>query len=64
MVRVAVRDFGGWNEGHSRTETRGRGLRMIRALVDRVEITSNEEGTEVVLSSSLRSGAPDARTSS
>ena len=46
-VRIAVRDHGHWRE--PRGANRGRGLPMMRALMDSVEVRSTEEGTEVVL---------------
>jgi serine phosphatase RsbU (regulator of sigma subunit)/anti-sigma regulatory factor (Ser/Thr protein kinase) len=46
-VRIAVRDGGRWRD--SRPDGRGRGLAIIRALVDRVDITRGDEGTTVTL---------------
>lgn len=50
---VAVRDFGAWTAADERS-TRGRGLGMIREVMDAVEITSGGEGTEIVMRRSLR----------
>jgi anti-sigma regulatory factor (Ser/Thr protein kinase) len=50
-VRIAVRDHGHWRE--PRGTNRGRGLPMMRALMDSVEVRSTEEGTEVVLERTL-----------
>ncbi len=46
-VRIAVRDQGHWRA--PRGFNRGRGLPMMRALMDTVDVRSTEEGTEVVL---------------
>ena len=50
---LAVRDFGAWTDPSS-AGTRGRGLSMIRALVDVVEITSGGEGTKILMRRTLR----------
>lgn len=54
-VRVAVRDEGSWRE--SRPYGRGRGLGIMRALVDSVEIERGERGTTVTLSKRLAGSA-------
>jgi GAF domain-containing protein/anti-sigma regulatory factor (Ser/Thr protein kinase) len=46
-VRLAVRDRGHWRA--PRGTNRGRGLPMMRALMDRVDVRRTDEGTEVVL---------------
>jgi len=46
-VRIAVRDHGHWRA--PRGSNRGRGLPMMRALMDTVDVRSTGEGTEVVL---------------
>jgi anti-sigma regulatory factor (Ser/Thr protein kinase) len=46
-VRVAVRDRGNWRA--PRGTNRGRGLPMMRALMDSVDVRETGEGTEVVL---------------
>jgi serine phosphatase RsbU (regulator of sigma subunit)/anti-sigma regulatory factor (Ser/Thr protein kinase) len=50
-VRVIVRDEGSWRE--SRPYGRGRGLGIMRALVDSAEIERGERGTTVTLSKRL-----------
>jgi anti-sigma regulatory factor (Ser/Thr protein kinase) len=50
---VAVRDFGTWNEGPDQSPMRGRGIAMMRTLMDSVEILDHEPGTEVVMRRSL-----------
>jgi anti-sigma regulatory factor (Ser/Thr protein kinase) len=47
QVRVCVRDEGRWRD--SSPYGRGRGLAIMRALVDSLEIRREEDGTEVVL---------------
>ena len=49
---VAVRDFGAWTP-FDETSLRGRGLSMIRRVMDDVEINSHGEGTEIVMRRSL-----------
>jgi integral membrane sensor domain MASE1/anti-sigma regulatory factor (Ser/Thr protein kinase) len=47
-VVIIVRDHGTWREPDpSRTEDGGRGLQLIRALMDATEISSNRDGTEI-----------------
>jgi anti-sigma regulatory factor (Ser/Thr protein kinase) len=54
-VRVIVRDEGSWRE--SRPYGRGRGLGIMRALVDSAEIERGERGTTVTLRKRLPGGA-------
>jgi anti-anti-sigma factor len=58
LIRVVVRDHGQWrsprNDGH------GRGLQLIRGLVDDVQVVQTMTGTEVQLERRL-GGAPPAR---
>jgi anti-sigma regulatory factor (Ser/Thr protein kinase)/putative methionine-R-sulfoxide reductase with GAF domain len=54
-VRVIVRDEGSWRE--SRPYGRGRGLGIMRALVDSAEIERGEQGTTVTLSKRLPGSA-------
>jgi anti-sigma regulatory factor (Ser/Thr protein kinase) len=54
-VRVIVRDEGSWRE--SRPYGRGRGLGIMRALVDSAEVERGERGTTVTLSKRLPGGA-------
>jgi anti-sigma regulatory factor (Ser/Thr protein kinase) len=44
---VTVRDFGAWRP--PRQPSRGRGLIVMRAAMDTVEVQPDEEGTTVVL---------------
>jgi anti-sigma regulatory factor (Ser/Thr protein kinase) len=50
---LSVRDFGAWTDATS-GENRGRGLRMIRSLMDAVEITSGGDGTKILMRRTLR----------
>jgi len=52
-VFVAVRDFGAWTDAVA-VGSRGRGLSMIRGIMDAVEVTSDGEGTQVVMRRTLR----------
>ena len=45
-AEIVVRDHGRWSD-EPPAEDRGRGLALIEALVDRVEIVSDKDGTEV-----------------
>ena len=54
-VRIAVRDRGGWRE--STSEDRGRGLPLMRALMDSVDIEQRPTGSTVVLRRTLRAAA-------
>ena len=49
---LSVRDFGAWTDPTS-GGTRGRGLRMIKSLMDDVEITSGEDGTKISMRRTL-----------
>jgi anti-sigma regulatory factor (Ser/Thr protein kinase) len=59
-VRIAVRDRGGWRESVS--EDRGRGLPLMRALMDDVEIEQRPTGSTVVLRRALRAAQPTGAT--
>jgi serine/threonine-protein kinase RsbW len=49
-VEVVVRDFGAWpSEPAPETGTRGRGLAMIRALMDDVSVVAGPHGTSVTM---------------
>jgi anti-sigma regulatory factor (Ser/Thr protein kinase) len=50
---LSVRDFGAWTDATS-GENRGRGLSMIRSLMDAVEITSGGDGTRILMRRTLR----------
>jgi anti-sigma regulatory factor (Ser/Thr protein kinase) len=60
-VRIAIRDFGAWRA--PREGDQGRGLSLMRALMDTVVVTPTPEGTTVKLERSLRgtdsNGGPD-----
>ena len=49
VVRIAVRDTGSWLHRSVQRSDRGLGLRLARALVDRMSILSEQPGTEIVL---------------
>ena len=51
-VRLTVRDYGVWRT--PRTGDQGRGLSLMRALMDSVEVTPTPEGTTVRLERTLR----------
>jgi anti-sigma regulatory factor (Ser/Thr protein kinase) len=55
---VTVCDHGGWRE--KRDSDRGRGLDLIRALMDEVEVKPSETGTTVRISKRLAEPAPAA----
>jgi serine phosphatase RsbU (regulator of sigma subunit)/anti-sigma regulatory factor (Ser/Thr protein kinase) len=59
-VVVTVRDRGGWREG--RSDDRGRGLPLMRALVDTVDIEQRPTGSTVVLRRALRAAEQPAAT--
>jgi anti-sigma regulatory factor (Ser/Thr protein kinase) len=50
-VEIEVRDFGAWRD--AREGDRGRGLSLMRALMDTVEVTPTPEGTTVRLRRTL-----------
>jgi anti-sigma regulatory factor (Ser/Thr protein kinase) len=53
LVTLIVRDSGRWRS--TRATDRGRGLRMIEATVDELEVRSTDAGTEVIMRRRLRS---------
>jgi serine phosphatase RsbU (regulator of sigma subunit)/anti-sigma regulatory factor (Ser/Thr protein kinase) len=55
VVRLTIRDGGRWRP--PRGEHRGRGLALMRALMDEVDVVSEETGTAVVLTRRLRGSA-------
>jgi serine phosphatase RsbU (regulator of sigma subunit)/anti-sigma regulatory factor (Ser/Thr protein kinase) len=55
QITVTVRDAGRWRT--TRPPGGGRGLEIMRGLLDRVEISSNDEGTVVTMTKRLRSQA-------
>jgi anti-sigma regulatory factor (Ser/Thr protein kinase)/putative methionine-R-sulfoxide reductase with GAF domain len=54
-ISIVVRDHGRWRA--PRGENRGRGLPMMRALMDEVDVRESTSGTEVVLTRTLRRDA-------
>ena len=56
LVRITVRDEGSWRP--ARGSNRGRGLGIMRELMDRVDVRHGDDGTVVVLERRL--GAADA----
>ncbi len=48
-VRIAVHDTGTWREHAVQRPGRGLGLRLARAVMDRVSIIRDRPGTEVVM---------------
>jgi PAS domain S-box-containing protein len=56
-VLITVRDFGAWRT--QRESDQGRGLSLMHALMDRVEVTPTDEGTTVRMERTLtRNGIP------
>jgi anti-sigma regulatory factor (Ser/Thr protein kinase) len=56
VVTLTVRDYGHWRP--PRETDRGRGLELMRSLVDEVEITSASDGSQVRLVRRLRNPTP------
>jgi anti-sigma regulatory factor (Ser/Thr protein kinase) len=59
-VSVAIRDFGLWRNKSRRGE-RGLGLRMMRSLMDAVEVDTSPDGTCVTLRKRLHERTAIAR---
>jgi anti-sigma regulatory factor (Ser/Thr protein kinase) len=57
-VTVTVSDHGSWRE--KRDSDRGRGLDLIRALMDTVDVEPSESGTTVRMTKRLARPAPAA----
>jgi anti-sigma regulatory factor (Ser/Thr protein kinase) len=55
VVGITVRDSGRWRE--PRDSGRGRGIGVMRAFMDHVDISSDESGTTVQMSKQLGEGA-------
>ena len=51
QVRITIRDRGRWRE--PRGENRGRGLPLMRTLMDQVDVRDTAGGTEIVLAKTL-----------
>lgn len=58
-VVLRVRDHGSWRPGHPQPE-RGHGLRLMRVLMDRLDIAGGADGTRVELRRRLSSRAASA----
>jgi anti-sigma regulatory factor (Ser/Thr protein kinase) len=58
---ASVRDFGRWR-AHGSTEGRGRGIRLIGALMDQVDLHSSEDGTEVTMVKAIEDRPVEAFT--
>ena len=56
QVELAIRDYGAWRP--PREDDQGRGLLLMRALMDEVEVTPTPEGTTVRLKRTLNGDAP------
>ena len=61
-VVITVRDRGRWQDserarGNDAAGDRGRGLTLMRAFMDDVEVSPSPRGTTVVLRRALRAGA-------
>jgi PAS domain S-box-containing protein len=54
-VDITVRDYGAWQQPRDE----GRGLSLMRALMDEVEVTPGPEGTTVRLRRALNGGGPE-----
>jgi anti-sigma regulatory factor (Ser/Thr protein kinase) len=48
LVTVRIRDYGGW-ERHRVRDVGGRGLTLMQAVMDKVEVERAAEGTSVTL---------------
>jgi anti-sigma regulatory factor (Ser/Thr protein kinase) len=58
-VEITVRDYGAWRE--PRDEGRGRGLSLMRALMDSVDVQPGADGTSVRLKRVLNGAEPGER---
>jgi anti-sigma regulatory factor (Ser/Thr protein kinase) len=61
ILRVLVRDNGAWKD-RPVDETRGRGLMIMRAVMDRVDLERRTEGTRIKMSRRVRSDHAGAAT--
>ena len=50
---LSVRDFGSWDDRPRIAYARGRGLEIMRSLMDSVEVVNGENGTEILMRRSL-----------
>jgi anti-sigma regulatory factor (Ser/Thr protein kinase) len=53
VLQLTVRDFGSWSAPAEQDDTRGRGLAMMRGLMDSVEVASDAAGTQVLMRRTL-----------
>lgn len=58
LVTVRVRDYGGWERPPVRDEGGGRGIPLMRAMMDAVEVERAAEGTSVTLQRRLSHAQP------
>jgi anti-sigma regulatory factor (Ser/Thr protein kinase) len=56
VVRIVVRDWGRWRE--QRGQHRGRGIALMRGLMDEVDVTSGPDGTTVRMWRRVRREVP------
>jgi GAF domain-containing protein/anti-sigma regulatory factor (Ser/Thr protein kinase)/PAS domain-containing protein len=61
-VSVVVRDFGRWREPDPARDSGGFGLRLMEALMDDVQVSTQETGTEVSLRRRLAPGRTNGRS--
>ncbi len=59
-IEICVRDHGRWVEPGAGNGERGRGIQLMRALMDLVEVTPSPEGTMVRMRRRLAVGQPVA----
>jgi PAS domain S-box-containing protein len=57
-VEVTVRDFGAWRPGREDEDDQGRGLELMQALMDEVQVTPSPEGTVVRMQRRLNVVSP------
>jgi anti-sigma regulatory factor (Ser/Thr protein kinase) len=57
-LRISVRDGGSWRA--PRGDHRGRGLEMMRRLMDEVDVSADDDGTQVTLVRRLSQESADA----
>jgi PAS domain S-box-containing protein len=55
-VEITVRDFGAWREPSAEGNARGRGLTLMRQMMDSVEVVPQESGTMVRMSRRIGNG--------
>jgi anti-sigma regulatory factor (Ser/Thr protein kinase) len=60
-VEVTITDHGSWREVDG-DPARGRGIALMRTLMDEVDVRPSQDGTTVVLRQTLHEGVRDRRT--